>query len=192
MSEQELAGQDHFRRGLLGYRRADVDRHLAQVNAARSALDAQVARLRAAEPLTRVGDDISALLTSFAMAVSTMRDQASADIERQRLEADQYAAQRMAEADRILEGARAEANDMATKLMWQAQQEVARLSEQQLTIAEALDRAAAGIAISQAAIANLSATGRGESPIAGAPGADRVDVRSEAERGVDQPWRATA
>jgi hypothetical protein len=52
-----------FRRGI-GYRRRDVDRYVAEADAARGAASAELARLHNVEPLARLGDDIADLLTA--------------------------------------------------------------------------------------------------------------------------------
>jgi hypothetical protein len=145
-----------FRRSLFGYRRSTVDRYVVEVEDARSSLEAEVARLRPAERLTRVGDDVATLLTTFAETVSTLRDRITAESEQVRRDADAYAEARRAEADRVLQEARRSAGAAAAELVSQARAEVATIAEYQLTIAEALDRAADGIAASKQALSHLS------------------------------------
>jgi cell division septum initiation protein DivIVA len=152
---ETTSGGRAFGHSLFGYRRSSVDAYFADVDAARRGLEAEIERLRAAEPLTRVGDDIAALLTSFAQTVSTLRDRVNEDAERLRQDAEAYAADRRAEADRILEEARRSASVAAGELLNRARAEVASLAGHQLTIAEALDRAAEGITASRQVLAHL-------------------------------------
>src|SRR5579862_492393 len=144
-----------FRRALGGYRRSDVDRYVGEVETARKAWSEELARLRKVEPLARLGEDIAELLTSFAATVLARQERAREDAERRRAEAEEYAARRMADADQMLEMARKQAQELARDLVRQAQAEVALLADQQLTIAEALERAAHGIAISEEAMAKI-------------------------------------
>jgi hypothetical protein len=150
------SGRRPFGRSFFGYRRSSVDAYLADLDVARRGMEAEIDRLRPAEPLTRVGDDIAALLTSFAETVSTLRDRVGVDAERIRLEAEAYAADRRAEADRLFEEARRSASVTASELLNQARAEVAVLADHQLSIAEALDRAADGITASRQVLAHLA------------------------------------
>jgi cell division septum initiation protein DivIVA len=150
------SGGRAFGRSPFGYRRSQVDAYLADVESARRGLEAEIERLRPAEPLTRVGSDIAALLTSFAETVSALRDRINTDAERLRLEAEAYAETRRVEADRLYEEARRDADAAASEIVNQARAEVAALAGQQLTIAEALERAAQGITASRQALSHLS------------------------------------
>ena len=80
-----------FSRRLFGYSRHEVDSHLDQGARAHQAACREIERLRAAEPLTRVGGDVAALISSFAETVGTMRDAAKRDADDVRKEADTYA-----------------------------------------------------------------------------------------------------
>ncbi len=156
MGDQPTTSKRPFRRsGFGGYRRADVDRYVTEVEAARAAWSAELARLRKVEPLARLGDDIADLLTAFATAVVTLQDRLTEDAERRRTEAEEYASRRMADADRLLEMARQQARQLSGEMIRKAQAEIAVLADQQLTIADALERAAVGIAVSKEAISKL-------------------------------------
>lgn len=155
-----------FRRSLFGYRRSDVDEHVAQEvaahsrhleeqatharfvadqAAARRALESDLERLRAAEPLLKVNDEISALLTSFANAVSTMREQAEREAISTRIAADEYADQRRAEAERLFNEERARATAMTDDLLRRARDEVEMLINEQIAVEQAFNNMAQGI-----------------------------------------------
>ena len=145
-----------FRRRLFGYKAAEVDMYLThegEVNAARSA---EVERLKAAEPLTRVGADIAALLTAFAESVATSREEANAELERTRHEAESYAEEKHTEADRVVSEARARADSLAEDLLSKARQAVAVTAEQWVTVTRALETASGGIRIALEALRGLS------------------------------------
>ena len=156
MTEMTTSRSRSFRRSPFGYRRSQVDAYVAEVESARRDLEAEIERLRPAEPLTRVGSDIAALMTSFAETVSALRDRVNTDAEGVRLEAEAYAETRRAEADRLYEEAGRNAAAAASEMINQARAEVAALAGQQLTIAEALERAAQGITASRQALSHLS------------------------------------
>jgi DivIVA domain-containing protein len=156
MNDRATQGRRAFRRSFRGYRQAEVDQYVAEVEAARSAWSAEVERLRKVEPLARLGDDVAELLTSFATSVVTLQDRLTEEAERRKADAEEYAAKRMADADRLLEMARAQARELSGEIIRQAQAEIAVLADQQLTIADALERAAQGIAASKQAIAKIS------------------------------------
>jgi cell division septum initiation protein DivIVA len=182
MGDRSAKDRPGFRRSLAGYRRADVDRYVSDVERARSAWSAEIERLRKVEPLARLGDDIAELLTSFASAVVSVQDRLTEDAQRQRAEAEEYAARRMADADRLLEMARQQARELAGDMIRQAQSEIAVLADQQLTIADALERAAQGIAVSKEAIAKIHPPANaipqlGRENEAGAHAADAGDDR---------------
>jgi cell division septum initiation protein DivIVA len=156
-----------FGRRPLGYSRSAVDRFLGEVTAARAGLEAEVARLQSAEPLTRVGDDLAALLRSFAETVSSMRDKAAAHAERVRSEADAYAERvreatdayadrRKMEIGHLVDQAQERARATATDITDGARREVAAIVREQMTVREALDNAALGIEASREALARLS------------------------------------
>jgi hypothetical protein len=145
-----------FKRSLFGYRRSAVDRYVTEVEGARSSLEGEVERLRPAERLSRVGDDVATLLTTFAETVSTLRDRTTAESEQVRRDADAYADERRAEADRVLHEARRSAGAAAAELVREARAELASIAEYQVTIVEALDRAAEGITASKQALSHLS------------------------------------
>ncbi len=155
-----------FKRRFFGYQTTVVDAYVADAERARSAWSDELARLQKVEPLTRMGDDIADLLTSFATAVLTLRDQLTEEAGRIRSEAEEYAARRMADADRMLEMARQQAREVAREMISHARAEIALLADQQMTIADALDRAAQGIAVSKEAIAKI----QGPRGISAAPG----------------------
>jgi len=150
-----------FSRAILGYRRSAVDRYLAEVDTARRSLQSEVDRLRQAERLTRVGDDIAELLTTFADAVSNLRDRAIAETEQSRLQADAYAQQRMSEADRLYDDALRRGTAVADGLVRKAREEISTMADQQFTIAQALETAAQGIAVSRQALSQLSSEAHG-------------------------------
>ena len=189
MPEMTTSGGHPFGRSLFGYRRSTVDAYLLDVEVARHALEAEVRRLQPAEPLTRVGEDIATLLTSFAETVSALRDRVNSDAERVRLDAEAYAAGRRAEADRLLEEARRSASVAAGELLSEARAEVALLAEHQLTITEALDRAAEGISASRRALSHLATEAQSSVVVVPEAGTTSTD------RPADQPlpnWRNAA
>jgi len=102
-----------FRKRLFGYDPIEVETYLAKAVETHEAVRAEVERLRTAEPLARVGGDVANLLTMFAETVSSMRDEAAAEIERLRLEATEYAEQQRVEADNYVRQQRAEADQYA-------------------------------------------------------------------------------
>jgi hypothetical protein len=155
VTDQRSGGRRPFRRAIGGYRRSDVDRYIAEVEAARSAWTAELARLRKVEPLSRLGDDVADLLTSFAATVLEFQDRLTEDGERRRAEAEEYAERRVHDADRLLETARQQARQLANEMIREAEAELAALAQQQMTIADALERAARGIEVSKEAIARI-------------------------------------
>jgi len=165
VSRRSRASSRAFRRGIFGYRRSDVDRYVAEVEATRSTWSTELDRLRKVEPLARLGDDIAELLTSFAAAVVELQDRLAQDAERQRAEAEEYSARRMADADHLLETARHQARELTGEMIRQAHAEIAVIADQQLTIANALERAAEGIAVSRHAIANIHPPALGHGPL---------------------------
>src|SRR6202011_4375840 len=134
-----------FRKRLVGYEPAEVDAYVGRALATHEAARQEVERLRAVEPLTKVGGDIASLLTSFAQTVSTMREEATADVERMRREAEEYAERVHDEVDRVVGEARDRAREEAETILVQARQEVGVLSDQWVTIERALTDAASGI-----------------------------------------------
>ena len=166
MGDGGIERRRRFRLRLLGYSRAEVDRFVGEMLDARHLLEDAVARLREAEPLTHIGDDLANLLGTFAVAVSSARDEAAAHASLVRLEADTYARQvheaadayaeqRKAEADQVVGQSQAHAWARVNAIVAQARDEVAVLVREQMTIGEALDRVAVGIDASRDALARL-------------------------------------
>src|ERR1700687_6027473 len=104
-----------FRRQLFGYERAEVDAYIARATEAHTAALVEVERLKAAEPLSRVGGDVAVLLTTFAEAVAARREDAAADLDRARQEAEAYAEEKRTEADRLVSEAREHAELVAAE-----------------------------------------------------------------------------
>jgi ribosomal protein S25 len=129
---------------------------MASAAAAHTATLVEVERLKAAEPLTRVGGDVAALLTTFAEAVAARREDAVADLDRARQEAETYAEEKRAEADRLVGEARERAGAVADELLSQARQAVAVTAEQWVGVSRALDAAAGGIKIAVEALRELA------------------------------------
>jgi len=155
MSDRSPRDEHRFRRTPGGYRRADVDRYVAEVEKVRSAWSEELARLRKVAPLARLGDDVAELLTSFATTVLTTQERLHEDAQRRRIEAEEYASRRVADADRLLELARQQARQLTRGIIREAQAELAVVADQQLTIADALEGAARGIAVSRQAISRI-------------------------------------
>jgi hypothetical protein len=145
-----------FRRRLFGYGRAEVDTSMAQAAEAHTAALVEVERLKAAEPLTRVGGDVAALLTTFAETVAARREDAVAELDRARQEAEAYADEKRAEADRLVGDAREQARLVADELLSQARQAVAVTAEQWVGVSRSLDTAAGGIKIAVEALRELA------------------------------------
>jgi cell division septum initiation protein DivIVA len=145
-----------FRRRLFGYGRAEVDTYMARAAEAHTGVLVEVERLKAAEPLTRVGGDVAALLTTFAETVAARREDAVADLDRARQEAEAYAEEKRAEADRLVGEAREEAGSLADELLSQARHAVAVTAEQWVTVSRALETAAGGIKIAVEALRELA------------------------------------
>jgi hypothetical protein len=156
-----------FRKRLFGYDPLEVDAYLAKAVETHEAVRAEVERLRAAEPLARVGGDVANLLTTFAETVSSLRDEAAADIERlrteaagyaeqQRAEADQYAAVQRMQADQALAEARDLARDEANAVVSQARQEMAAIAAQWSVVEHSLNDAASGVATALAAFRRIN------------------------------------
>jgi hypothetical protein len=123
----------NFARRPLGCQRSAVDDYVAQQNAtlknyaarldARTrqvsamveesrVLEAEVERFRSASPVFNASEEISALLQSFAVNVSTMREQAERDAASTRSAADAYVEDRRSEGDRLLSESRAKIADV--------------------------------------------------------------------------------
>jgi hypothetical protein len=157
----------------IGYRRSAVDGYIAELIEANQRLQQEVARLYAAEPLARLGDDVAGLLGSFAEVVSARREEAVAHAGLVRLEADAYAKQareaadtyaedRKMEADQLVGQSQAHARARANAIIAEARDEVASLVREQMTIGEALERVAVGIDASRDALARLVRRDDGE------------------------------
>ncbi len=182
-----------FRKRLIGYEPGEVDAYVARALATHEAARLEVERLRAVEPLTKVGGDIASLLTTFAQTVSSMREEAAADVDRSRREAEEYAegvrqeaaadverihreaeeyAQRVHdEVDRVVGEARERAREESEHLLVQARQEVGVLSDQWVTIERALAEAANGITSALGALNRL----------ADLPGSPSLDIADRAD-----------
>ncbi len=167
-----------FRKRLFGYDPVEVDAYLAKAVETHEAVRAEVERLRAAEPLARVGGDVANLLTMFAETVSSMRDEAAGEIDRLRAEAVEYAEQQRAEADeyalhqrseadeyamrqrghaeQILAESRDRAQDEADALLDEARHELASVATRWGAIERALTEAAGGVASALAAVQRFS------------------------------------
>ena len=155
--ETEFAASGRlFRERLIGgYDHDEVHGYIRQVLEAHEAALAEIERLKAAEPLTQVGDDIAGLLTTFAETVATRRDDAKEDIERTRREAEAYAEEKRVEADRLVTEARLHAQSVGDELLAKARQEVAATAEQWATASASLETAAGGIAAALSALRRL-------------------------------------
>jgi hypothetical protein len=155
-----------FRRSLFGYNRRAVDqyvaeqeavhgryieqqglhsRYVAEQAAARRTLEAEIDNLRAAEPMLKVNQEVSSLLTSFASTVSTMREQAEREAASTRTEADGYAEHRREEADRLFHDQRARATAVAEETLRSARHEAVTLAQNQTAVEQALRDVAQGV-----------------------------------------------
>src|SRR5579862_9160708 len=106
-----------FGRQWRGYRRSAVETYIAEQDAAITSLRVEIERLKAAEPLLSAADEISALLTSFAIAVSTTREQAERDAIALRRSAEEYAEGLRAETARVCNEQRAKAEADAEEML---------------------------------------------------------------------------
>jgi hypothetical protein len=134
-----------FGHQLFGYRRSAVDRHAAEQHAALRSLQSEIDRLRAAEPLLSAAEEISGLLTSFAIAVSTTRERTERDAITTRSAAEHYAEGLKQEAVRLFEEDRARAAAVAEDIVRRAREEAAILARAHERVELALDEAAKGI-----------------------------------------------
>lgn len=173
MDQNEANPALSFRKRLFGYDPVEVDAYLAKAVETHEVVRAEVERLRAAEPLARVGGDVANLLTMFAETVSSMRDEAATEIDRmrseateyaelQRSEADEYAARQRAQAEQVLNEARDRARDDADALLNDARHELASVATRWTAIERALDEAAGGVASALAAVQRFSSFSGGE------------------------------
>src|SRR6202011_3242738 len=134
-----------FRKRLVGYEPAEVDAYVGRALATHEAARQEVERLRAVEPLTKVGGDIASLLTSFAQTVSTMREEATADVERMRREAEEYAERVRREATTDVERVRQEATAEVERIRREAEDYAQRVHDEvDRVVGEARDRAREG------------------------------------------------
>jgi F0F1-type ATP synthase membrane subunit b/b' len=109
--------------------------------AVNEAARAEVERLQAVEPLTRVGDDVAGLLTSFAQTVEQTRHAAGEDARRAQREAASQAEGLRREAEEHLAHARAELTE-AERIRREADAYAAQVREQlDGVVGEAWDRA---------------------------------------------------
>ena len=155
-----------FGRSLFGYKRRAVDQYVgeqeaiqrryleeqathnqyvAEQAAARRALEAEIQSLRAAQPMLKVNHEVSALLTSFASTVSTMREQAEREATHTRTEADGYAEQRRDEAERLFKEQRARGAAVAEETVRAARNEVLALVHNQAVVEQSLRELAQGV-----------------------------------------------
>jgi hypothetical protein len=171
-----------FRYQLFGYRRPDVDRFVSEQEAAVRSLKAEIDKLRAAEPLLGAADEISGLLTSFAVAVSTTREQAERDAMITRRTAEEYADGLKQEAVRLFEEERATATSVAEDIIRNAREEAAIVARAQDRVENALDEAAKGIF----SLIHLFDRMRPDDS-AGAPAPDGAEVEPDADRGAGEP-----
>jgi hypothetical protein len=156
-----------FGRSLFGYSRQAVDQYVAEQEATqgrhveqealhnqyvaeqtalRRTLEAEIASLRAAEPMLKVNQEVSSLLTSFASTVTTMREQAEREATHTRVEADGYAQQRRDEADRLFSQHSDRASAVAGEIVQAARDEVATLAHNQAAVWQSLRQLAEGVA----------------------------------------------
>jgi DivIVA domain-containing protein len=177
MDQKATAPALSFRKRWFGYDPGEVDAYLAKAVETHEAVRAEVERLRAAEPLARVGGDVANLLTTFAETVSSMRDAASVEIDRLRAEASEeaaqlragandYAAQQRTKADEALAEARDRARDEANAIVSQAQQEMAAIAAKWSAVECSLNDAAAGITTALASMQRIS----------GLPNGNTIDI----------------
>jgi len=134
-----------FGHQLFGYRRSAVERHAAEQQAELRSLQSEIDRLRAAEPLLSAAEEITGLLTSFAVAVSTTREQAERDAITTRNAAEHYAEGLKQEAVRLFEADRTRAVAVAEDIVRRAREEAAILARAHDRVELALDEAAKGI-----------------------------------------------
>jgi hypothetical protein len=163
-----------FGHQLFGYRRSAVDRHAAEQAAALRSLQSELDRLRAAEPLLSAAEEISGLLTSFAVAVSTTRERAERDAITTRSAAEHYAEGLKQEAVRLFEEDRARAAAVAEEIVRRAREEAAILARAHDRVELALDEAAKGIYTLIELFDHLRPEHN-----AGGPGAQRSDLERE-------------
>ena len=142
MDQNATAPALSFRKRLFGYDPVEVETYLAKAVETHEAVRAEVERLRAAEPLARVGGDVANLLTMFAETVSSMRDEAAGEIDRLRAEAVEYAEQQRADADDYVRQQRVEADQYALQQRAEADEYAMRQrGHAEQILAEARDRA---------------------------------------------------
>jgi hypothetical protein len=182
-----------FGRSLFGYSRHAVDqyvaeqeavlgrhleeqelhnRYVAEQTATRRALEAEITSLRAAEPMLKVNQEVSSLLTSFASAVTTMRDQAEREASHTRVEADGYAQQRRDEADRLFDDQRARASAVADETVRAARTEALTLARNQEGVEQTLRELAGGVQAWLATFERLRATAQPPADQGAPPPAD--------------------
>jgi hypothetical protein len=185
-----------FGRSLFGYSRHAVDQYVAEQEAfrgraldqeelhrqyaaeqtaTRGALEAEIGSLRAAEPMLKVNEEVTALLTSFAAAVTTMRDQAEREATHTRAEADGYAEQRRDEGDRLFNEQRARASAVADETIRAARDEVLALVRNQEAVELALRQLAGGVHAWLATFERLRATAPPPADQVAHPAADQPD-----------------
>jgi cell division septum initiation protein DivIVA len=146
-----------FRRRPFGYAPTEVDTYVEGAVHAYETVRSEVDRLRVAEPLTRVGSDVAALIASFADTVASLREAAENEAEKLRSEAESYARAQRAEAERILSTSQESGQAVANELLSRARAEISAIAEERRTVERALAEAAAGVTAALQALARLTA-----------------------------------
>ncbi len=134
-----------FGRQWRGYRRSKVDEYIADQNDRITTLRLELERLRSSEPLLLATEEISSLLTSFAIAVSTTREQAERDAIATRRAAEEYAEGLKAETVRLCNEERARAAAQAEEVLRRAKEDIGALQQVQERVESALSDTAKGI-----------------------------------------------
>lgn len=192
MEQAVIAQTERFRRHLFGYRAREVDAYVAAAAAAEEAARAEIERLQAAEPLTRVPSDVAALLSSFADTVASVRDNATEAAERAKREAEEYAALEREECDRLVAEASEVARKSANELMSKARAEVGLVADRAVVVERVLLEASDGINLALDALRRLGDLSRtvtidlGDASQAGAPtGRDAESQRADGPSTTD-------
>jgi len=154
--------EGNFPRRPLGYQRGAVDEHVLRQNvtlrdyAARldarkrqldkqieesRAMEAEIQGLRSASIVFNASDEISALLQSFAVNVSTMWDQAERDAASTRAAADAYVEDCRAQGDRLFTASQAKISGVVHA----AREEIQTLAQARESIERSLKEMAAGL-----------------------------------------------
>jgi len=128
-----------------GYRRAEVDAYVAAQERAIASLQAEVERLRAADPLAGASSEVTELIGTFARVVAELRSSAEREAVAVRRAAQEDAALVRDEAAQLLERERARATLLAEDILRRAHHEIELLTRTQDRVDEALNDAARGI-----------------------------------------------